>query len=358
MGQTRPQRNRKNPTLPKNIAVEEDSYAIKPRPKLFKQSSSRSVGRRRRCKVLANCGSCRFNLGLIVCALPEAHPVARIRNDARPFLVVGYHEFGGPPEYAGGPRYDIHGLNIAPDTFRNQLALMEKAGFWPVNMRDIVSGNVTIPKGKVPVVLTFDDGRPTQYRYLSDGSIDPNCAVGILLKFHASHPDWPLRGSFYLIAGSDANGVPFDQEGTEARKVKQLLAWGFEIGNHSLTHPSFEHLSRKQIVNEISGCQAYLRRLVPGIQVSTFALPYGESPKGYSQNLALRQGGQGLGAYLNKAILLFSGGPEPGPASTTFNPYKISRVPPSPGLIENLIRKLSSPRLSQLSGRGGSKQQY
>jgi peptidoglycan/xylan/chitin deacetylase (PgdA/CDA1 family) len=255
-------------------------------------------------------------------------------------LVIGYHEFGGPPEYSGGPRYDIHGLNIPPDTFRRQLELMERAHWYPVNMRDLVAGEVRIPKGRIPVVLTFDDGRATQYRILPDGTIDPDCGVGILLKFHRLHPDWPLRGSFYLIAGSDANGVPFDQEGTEAQKVKQLIGWGFEIGNHSLTHPSFLKLKRPQIEKEISGGKAYLTNLIPGLKVTTFALPYGDLPSRRSCRYALRQGGQAKVAYRNEAVLLFSGGPIPAPGSRQFDPYTISRVAPSPGTVEGFIKTL------------------
>jgi hypothetical protein len=204
-------------------------------------------------------------------------------------------------------------------------------------MRDIILGSVRIPAKKTPIVLTFDDGRATQFKYLKNGSIDPACAVGILLAFHKRHPDWPLRGSFYLITGSDANGVPFDQEGLEGKKIRQLLEWGFEVGNHTNTHPSFKNLKASQITAELAGCQAYLASIVPGIRVDTEALPYGDWPQKRHTLQALIAGGKGKGKYRYSAVLLFSGGFVPSPCSSRFDPFRIPRVAPSPGNVEKLI---------------------
>ena len=50
-----------------------------------------------------------------------------------------------------------------------------------------------------PVILTFDDALRGQFNYTADGKIDPDCAVGILDDFHAQHPDWPLKGTFFVL---------------------------------------------------------------------------------------------------------------------------------------------------------------
>ncbi|HEY3779748.1 MAG TPA: polysaccharide deacetylase family protein [Fimbriimonadaceae bacterium] len=254
-----------------------------------------------------------------------------------PVPVIGYHGIDGPPEFDGGPRYDVHGLNISVATFRDQLALMYKDGFRPISLRDLVLKK--LPKEGRPIVLTFDDGRPSQFRYLPDGSIDPNCAVGMLLAFHKAHPDWPLRGTFYIIAGSEQNGVPFDQDGSEVKKLKQLLAWGFEIGNHTLTHPSFQHLKRSQIVHEIEGCYRYLKHVLPAAMVNTLALPYGEQPINQSYWPLLRRA---KGArYHNIAVALFDGELCPSPFSRKFNPYAISRIAPEPGNVEKTLAEIA-----------------
>ena len=39
---------------------------------------------------------------------------------------------------AGGPRYDVHGINIPVAAFRRQLEVMYLHGFSPVNLRDVI----------------------------------------------------------------------------------------------------------------------------------------------------------------------------------------------------------------------------
>lgn len=251
--------------------------------------------------------------------------------------VVCYHEFGGPPEFAGGPQYDVHGLNIEVSEFRKQLETMESLGYFPVNMRELVENRMHVPKGKRPIVLTFDDGRPTQFRYLPNGKLDPNCAVGVLVDFHHRHPDWPMKGSFYIIAGSDDNGVPFDQEGHERKKLKALLDWGFELGNHTLTHPSFKHLTANQIRKEVAGGDSYLKSLFPTLKVSTLAMPYGDLPADPKLLPLLVKGSYRRHSYRNEAILLVSGGLSRLPGQAGFDPFHIPRVLPIRDQLEKTL---------------------
>lgn len=255
--------------------------------------------------------------------------------------VIAYHAIGAPKEFAKLPRFDPGGLNIPVDAFRAQLAAMYAAGYRPITMRDAVQHR--FPVAGKPIVLTFDDGRATQFRLRPDGTVDPNCAVGVLLAFHRQHADWPLRATFYLIAGSDDNGVPFDQEGLEGRKVRMLLKWGFEIGNHTLTHPNFTSLTGRQIVHEMAGGDRYLKHLVPGIQVDTFALPYGALPKDSKFWPLLRRGSEGSDTYKNIAVLLYDNRLSPNPLSATFDPFQVHRLIPKPGALERFFKSKSAP---------------
>src|SRR2546423_355133 len=83
--------------------------------------------------------------------------------------ILEYHSIGGEAEFNDGVRYDKHGLNIAPETLERQLERMYAAGWYPVNMRDILTARIRVPRGRIPVVLTFDDARPSQFRYLPNG---------------------------------------------------------------------------------------------------------------------------------------------------------------------------------------------
>ena len=100
------------------------------------------------------------------------------------------------------------------------------------------------------IVLTFDDGN------VSDRTV-----VAPILKQHG------FGATFYITAswGGRHGRVTWHQ-------VRELDEMGFEIGNHSTTHPNMLHISRQEIRNQIAGFDRALRE--QGIQrATTFAYP-------------------------------------------------------------------------------------
>ena len=67
--------------------------------------------------------------------------------------------------------------------FRKDLELLYERGYRPVNMVDVLDKRIDLPEGLSPVVFTFDDASPSQFRYIEqpDGKlvIDSTSAVGI-----------------------------------------------------------------------------------------------------------------------------------------------------------------------------------
>jgi hypothetical protein len=273
-------------------------------------------------------------------ALPAPALATYQPNELGRIPILEYHAIGGPPEFPNGPLYDSQGLNIAPDTFRRQLKLMYAAGWFPINMRDALSAHIDVPRGKIPVVLTFDDARPSQFRYRADGTLDPNCAVGILEAFHAAHPDWPRRATFYVLPESAWNGVPFDQDGLETKKLRQLARWGYEIGNHSTSHRSMANMDAKTLRWEMAACVRYLKARVPGVSIDTMALPYGIAPRNPALWDCLLHGTQGGTTYHNRCILLAVGDPAYPPTHIKFDPKQVMRVLAAPDNIEMWIQWL------------------
>ena len=261
----------------------------------------------------------------------------RTPNELGLIPILMYHSVGGDAEFAGGPLYDKHGLNIAPQTFRMQLAQMYRAGWYPVNMRDILTARLAAPKGKTPVVLTFDDARPSQFRYLPNGQIDPNCATGILEAFHHTHPGWPRRATFYVLPESSYNGVPFDQDGLETKKLQFLWRHGYELGNHTTSHRSLADLSITTLRWEMAYCARYFHSQVPEATLRTMALPYGIAPRDPARWKFLLDGRQGGTRYHNRCILLAKGGPAFAPTDKRFDPRRIPRVEAAPGEIERWL---------------------
>lgn len=271
-----------------------------------------------------------------------AEDLSRLHANELGFIpVLMYHAIGGPA-IGNRPRYDRHGLNIRPETFKKQLEMMYRAGWYPVNVRDLVSPSLNVPAGRIPVALTFDDARGSQFRYLKDGSIDPLCAVGILLSFHRKHPDWPLRGTFYVMGRSRWNPVPFYQPGLDGKKLRWLVDHGFEIGNHSTSHRLFSLLDPATERWEIGECKRYVTQRAPAATMDTFALPGGGKPRSHAGWEALMYGKACGMVYHHKAVLLAWGGPAPSPARRDFDRWRIPRIGAEPGNIEYWIRHLTS----------------
>ena len=258
--------------------------------------------------------------------------------------ILMYHAIGASA-HGGRARYDSQGLNIAPQTFRSQLTLMEASHWYPVNMRDILTAHLDVPAGKTPVVLTFDDARGTQFHYLPNGKTDPNCAVGILEDFHKKHADWPLKATFYVLPKSAWNPVPFWQPGKETQKLQTLVADGFEVANHTTTHRMMTHLSNKELCWEMAECQEYVKARAPGATMDTMALPGGAAPKNHALWNTLLRGTLGRITYHNRCILMAWGGPSYSWVDRAFNPDRVSRIGAGPGWIEHALKQMTTGRL-------------
>lgn len=100
-------------------------------------------------------------------------------------MVLEYHRVGGDPYFA--PEW-----TISTEEFRAELEYLYQNGYYPVNFRDLLEGNLDVPAGKTPVILTFDDSSDTQFTMIErNGELvpDPAGAVGVLTDFHRQHKD-------------------------------------------------------------------------------------------------------------------------------------------------------------------------
>jgi peptidoglycan/xylan/chitin deacetylase (PgdA/CDA1 family) len=216
-----------------------------------------------------------------------------------------------------------------PENLRADLEYLVTHGYYPVNLIDVATGHLGhVPAGRQPIVLTFDDSTAGHFRYLENGTIDPDCAVGILLEMHEKYgDDWPLHATFFvLLRNADEPGAPlFRQPDLAIQKVRALVDWGFEIGSHTITHPILSEITAEEVRWELAVSQNRIEALVPGYTVRSLALPNGIYPtdrslveEGHSESAGL--------SYRYEAVVRLGAQACPAPFSPKFDPYSIPRV--------------------------------
>lgn len=234
-------------------------------------------------------------------------------NESGKIMVLMYHNIG--PEEEEWVR--------TPANFRKDLQTLYDQGYRPISLTDYVTGKIQIPRGYTPVVLTFDDGNRNNFDYLEDGSISSQSAVGLLLEFHKTYPDFPLEATFFLTGDE-----PFGQKGRGAEKIAFLLDQGMDVGNHTRTHPNFKHADGTELQAEIGGQAQQIQSLIldKEYQVNTLALPFGVRPEDSELRSYLQKGNVDQNSYEMIAVLNVGWMPAPSPYDKAFDPASIPRV--------------------------------
>jgi peptidoglycan/xylan/chitin deacetylase (PgdA/CDA1 family) len=268
---------------------------------------------------------------------------ARMPNEMGRVPVLMYHLVGDHESSWGRER----------ENFRRDLELLYDRGYRPVNMVDVLDRKIDLPAGMSPVVFTFDDASPSQFRYIErDGQlvIDSSSAVGIWLDFAKSHPGWGNKAVFCMLPAASAGHAFFGEKNIEGqksawrfKKVQQLAAMGFELCDHTLWHAQLNKYSDEVVQEQIARGLMAIDSAVPGYRVRSFALPLGVWPK----NRALAKSGSWTDPKTGKtvkydfdAIFEVSGFPVPSPYSPAFNPLSVQRVKVTGNVLPNVLDRL------------------
>jgi peptidoglycan/xylan/chitin deacetylase (PgdA/CDA1 family) len=170
-----------------------------------------------------------------------------------PVPILIYHELRAAPAPPRSPA--SASLWVPEPRFAAQLDALAAAGYRGVTLSQAYAawhGGPALPAH--PVVVTFDDGYASQY----------TVARPELRKL-----GWP--GVLDLEAARlQARG------GLSPARVRVLLADGWELASHSLTHPDLTRVSALRLSREVSGSRSDLRRRF-GVAVNFFCYPYGRA---------------------------------------------------------------------------------
>ena len=166
-----------------------------------------------------------------------------------PVPILAYHHIGTAPRGATNPQ-----LWVPRVRFRRQLAALDRAGYDAVTLGSVWRawhGGGSLPAH--PVVISFDDG------YASQLSAVPALRAR----------GWP--GVLNLQVGRI--GV---RGGLTRAQVRAMIADGWEIDAHSVTHPDLRTVSAERLRDEVAGSRGALRSIF-GVPAEFFAYPYGRS---------------------------------------------------------------------------------
>jgi peptidoglycan/xylan/chitin deacetylase (PgdA/CDA1 family) len=235
-------------------------------------------------------------------------------NELGRVMILMYHRIGEPESV----------WQRTPANFRQDLQRLYDAGYRAVGLCDYLRGDIDLPAGTSPVILTFDDGTEGQFRYLeqANGSllIDSSSAVGILIDFYNQHPDFGLEATFFI------NGyVPFGQPDLWHKKLYLLTALGMELGNHTYGHLNLGTIGPQAIQRQLGKWVLHVNEAVPEYQSCAVALPHGVPPsRAYRQYLY--EGRYRDTPYEHKAALLVGARPAPSPYGPDFDPRLLPRI--------------------------------
>jgi len=259
-------------------------------------------------------------------------------NELGQILVLSYHDIG--EEEDEGTR--------TPENLAKDVDLLKAEGFYPIGVRDLASGNIDIPAGMSPVVLTFDDSTSGQYRILDDGTLDPDSAVGVL-QAAAEDDGWAPRATFYcLIDVASKDKELFGQPDRQQEKLRNLADWGYEVGSHTISSLDLSEAAPAEVKQELAQSQSMLEDLIGGgYAVTSLSVPGGKYPEDES---ILSSGNYSGNTYKYTSAVGLGDTASSSPFSTDFDAMHIPRIAVTGSALREAIADLkANPELRYIS---------
>jgi peptidoglycan/xylan/chitin deacetylase (PgdA/CDA1 family) len=172
---------------------------------------------------------------------------AAARRKQIPILM--YHVVSAPPAGAANAE-----LWVAQDRFADEMHALRHAGYWAISLRQAFDAwQHGGPLPKHPVVVSFDDGYLSQYTH----------ARPVLKKL-----GWP--GVLNLELRN------LGSKGITEHQVRALMADGWELDSHTLTHPDLTTVGDAQLRRELAGSRREIRRRFGSRTAEFFCYPAGK----------------------------------------------------------------------------------
>ena len=254
---------------------------------------------------------------------------------------IGANELGEVPVLVYQDISTDRGVGIrSPADLAKDIDLLKSEGFQPIDLRELASGNIDIPAGVSPVVLTFDDSPLTQYNILDDGTLDPDSAVGIL-RAAVDAGGWAAKATFYcLLDVSSKDRELFGQSDRQQEKLRNLVDWGYEIGSHTVSNLNLSKAGPLDVQKELGDSQIRLQNLIgTGYLVTSLSVPAGDYP---ADEGLLASGNYNGKAYKYTSAVTLGDKLSFSPFSTLFRFMHIPRITVTGNTLKDAIANLKA----------------
>lgn len=199
-----------------------------------------------------------------LCAAAPAHaqpaPQATPAPPAVTVPILAYHLIGTPAP--GTPNQELW---VDPSEFRHEVEWLAQRGYQAVTLQqwwDAWHGGAALPAR--PVVFTFDDGFADWYQNAYPILAARGWVGSVQLAL--SH--------LGIFRSPPAQLSPYAWK-LQPYMVEQMLAAGWELESHSLTHPHLTQVTSTQLRAEVADSRTGLQARF-GAPVSFFCYPYGD----------------------------------------------------------------------------------
>ncbi len=192
--------------------------------------------------------------------------------------IMMYHQIiDTEAKYIGG-NVDKDGYSRTSEAFLKDLEFYYENGYRMVSLKDYIDGNIDVPLGYSPIILTFDDGNANNFKVTgkdADGNLefDPKSAIGILETIKKKYPDYNVTATFFL------NYELCNQKEYNEDIMKWLIKNNYDIGNHTTIHPDFTTISTEKTKEVVGKMYERLESIIPNDYLKIVALPFGSPYK-------------------------------------------------------------------------------